>query len=254
MKNLMKTIIWVVVLATFLAGGISIVQLYVTRHSLQVQLEKERKEFEAIIDRLTDRTRRAQLVVDSQVINGSNKVVSTTLLWQEYTVGPGGEQEPMPIQKFTIPGDTPHIDALVLKFQDNYVEEGDLLRGKTLAFFRRIYGESQPPDEGASLLGPGNVPMVLVNKYGQPPNQFVTDLWNHVWDLIDNQKLAQSEGLDVVQGTDVYKPVAPGKLYTIYVPSDGSGLDFVEEIGESDLVQDMLKQASEAESQAAPSP
>jgi hypothetical protein len=246
MKNLLKTIIWVVALATLLAGMVSIAEIYITRHSLQVQLEKERQEFMAIISRLTGRERRADMVVEHQETNGFNQVVSTTLLWEEYTIGPDGEEEKMPILKITIPGDTPHVDALILKFQDNYVEEGDLLRGKTLAFFRRIYGESEAPDEGTSLLGPNNVPYVLCNKYSQP-NQFELNLWNHIWDLIENQKLAQSEGLDVAQGDAVYKPVVPGRLYTIYVPNDGSGLQFGEEPGESDVVQTMLKQASESE-------
>ena len=242
------------VVATLVAGGVSLVQVYVTRHSLQVQLEKQRKEFEDIIDRLTGRTRRAQLVVDSQVVDGSSQVESTTLLWQEYTVGPQGEPEAMPIQKFTIPGDTPHIDALTIKFQDSYVEEGDLLKGKTLVFFRRIYGDSQAPDQGASLLGPDNVPLVLLGNDGQPPNHFLTEMWNNIWQLIDNQKFAESQGVDVAEGSVAYKQVVPGKLYSIFAPNDGSGLDFVEEIGESDLVQAMLKQADESESQTPSTP
>ncbi len=242
MQRFFKMVIAVVILATIGSLAINITQHYFARRDEILRLKRQRAELRQIIERLTGRTRRAELIVDGQVRGPDNKVVQTTLLWQEFTVGPNGRQIPMPLRKFTIPGDTPYIDALVLQFSDKYVEKGDLLRGKSIAFFRRIFSSRESPDQGASLLSKHGIPRVLEHRYGKP-NKFLTRLWRNIWPLLKHPHLGKKMGLAVVQGEAHYRPVRPGKLYVIYVRNDG-GLEFTEQPGESDLVKRLAKEAS----------
>ncbi len=212
------------------------------RQSRIAQLQRERLQLREVIQRLTGRSRRAQLVVAGQTINGFGKVLRTHLLWQEFTIGPHGNQTPLPVRKFTIPGNIVHVDAFVLKFQDKYVEEGNVLRGKSLALFRRIYGESQAPDKAIPLAVKGAVPLAYRAKLNRT-NSFERQLWTNIWQLMDHPKMAAKQGLDVVQGQDVYRPVFPGKLYEIDLQNDG-GLEFRQREGESALVHNMLIQAA----------
>ena len=250
MQRFFKMVIAVVILATLGSLAINITQHYMARHDEILQLKRQQAELRQIISRLTGRTRRAELIVDGQVRGANNKVVQTTLLWQEFTIGPHGHQIPMPLRTFTIPGDTPYIDAIVLKFKDKYVEEGNLLKGKSIAFFRRVFSNKEAPDQGVSLLGKHGIPRVLEHRYGRP-NKFLMELWRKIWPLLKHPSLGKKMGLEVVQGEAHYRPVRPGKLYVIYVRNDG-GLEFTEQPGESDLVKQLAKQASEERSRNLP--
>ncbi len=242
MQRFFKMVIAVVILATAGSLAINITQHYMARRDEILRLKRQRTELRQIISRLTGQTRRAELIVDGQVRGPNNQVLQTTLLWQEFTVGPHGRQIAMPLEKFTIPGDTPYIDALVLQFDNTYVEKGDLLRGKSIAFFRRIFSSREAPDAGVSLLSKHGIPRVLEHRYGKP-NRFLVGLWRNIWPLLKHPHLGKKMGLSVVQGEAHYRPVRPGKLYVVYVKNDG-GLEFAEQPGESDLVKRLAKEAS----------
>ena len=60
---------------------------------------------------------------------------------------------------FQIKGDQVYIDAWLIKFNDEFIEGGnDPLRSASLYLFRRIFGESQQPNEGFPLDAPGESP------------------------------------------------------------------------------------------------
>jgi hypothetical protein len=242
MKRFFTRVLWILILTIFIALALSLTHYIISRQSQLARLLRQRDHLRKVIDRLTGRTRRAELLVDGQVISGTGKVLQTTLLWREFTVGPHGRPLPLPMKKIIIPGHTPFVDGFVLKFQDKYVENGDLLRGKSLAFFRCIYANQQSPDQGTSLYGPDGVPLVLTNKNGHP-NGLERQLWNRIATLMRHPRQCPKFGLQLVQQQAVSLPVRPGKLYEIYLQNDG-GLEFVQKLGGSTLVRQLLKQAS----------
>ncbi len=250
MEKFVKRIFLFVVLVIVTAMALDLGFYLIHRQSQLAELQREKKELEAVITRLTGRTRRAEMAVYGQQIDGRGRVLNTTLIWREYTIGPDGDDAPLPMKLITVPGNIPHVDAIVLKFQDQFVEENDVLRGKSLAIFRRLYGDTQAPTDGNYLTAPGDVPDALRCRTGAVTT-LERSLWSHIWDLMSNTKLAKDEGLDVVQGEDVYKPVTPGKLYVIYLQNDG-GLEFTERDDESAVVDDMLHSADKANSTVAP--
>ena len=252
MRRFLKAMLAVVILATMVTLGVDVSYYMLSRQARMEKLQQERDHLQRVINRLTGKTRRAELVVDGQVLNGRGQVLQTTLLWREFTIGRGGKEVALPMRKITIAGDMPHVDGIVLKFQNKYVEDGDLLRGKSLVFFRSIYGNSQAPDQGVSLLGRGGVPAVLLGPHNRR-NIFAQSLWNKIWQLLKHPLLAKKEGLDVVQGEAVYRPVKRGRLYVIYLRNDG-GPEFTVAPGESSLVDELLNQASQAHSRVSGSP
>ncbi len=242
MKRFFTKVLWILILAIFIALAISLTHYLISRQSELARLLRQRAQLRNIIDRLTGRTRRAELLVDGQIISGTGKVLQTTLLWREFTIGADGKPVPLPMKKIVIPGRTPFVDGFVLKFQDKYVESGNLLRGKSLAFFRCIYANRQAPADGTSLYGPDGVPLVLSNKDGHP-NALERHLWTHLSTLMQHPRECPNFGLQLVQQQAVSLPVRPGKLYEIYLQNDG-GLEFVQKLGGSSLVRQLLKQAS----------
>lgn len=242
MPRFVRMLFFAIVLAGLGTLAVNITTYFSQRQSRIAQLQRERTQLREVIQRLTGRSRRAELVVAGQTINGFGKVLRTHLLWQEFTIGPNGQQTPLPVRKFTIPGNIVHVDAFVLKFQDKYVEQGDVLRGKSLALFRRIYGESQAPDHAIPLVAKGTVPRAYRIKLNRT-NSFERRLWRNIWQLMDHPKMAAKQGLDVVQGQDVYRPVFRGKLYQIDLQNDG-GLEFRQREGQSALVHNMLSRAA----------
>ncbi len=248
----LKSLLWLIILASVATLGVTVTLHVLSQRAALARLRAERAALQTMINRLTGTTRRAYLVVDGQVRNAAHQVVRTTLLWQEYTVGPHGQRIPLPIRKITIPGYIPHVDGIVVHFPAKFVEEGNLLRGKSLAFFRRIYGDTEAPVDGASLLGRGGVPMVLESRVGHP-NPLERTLWQHIWQLLKSPSLASQYGVSFVQGEGPYRPVYPGHLYEILLANDG-GLEFREKSGESGLVRHMLKLASQERSHQEPAP
>jgi hypothetical protein len=252
MRQFLKRVIVLVVVTTIMATGINLAMYFTSRNARILQLERERKHLQQVISRLTGKRRMAELVVDGQVINGKKQVLKTTLLWEEFVTGSDGHRVGLPVKKIVIPGDTPYVDGYVLKFQDKFVEDGDLLRGKSLAFFRRIFSDRQSPNSGSSLLDSHGVPRCLDRKDGQP-DTYTLKLWQHIDQLMAHPIAAKKMGLDIVQGQAVYRPVKPGRLYVIYLQNDG-GLEFTQQAGESSLINRLLKQANQGALRAATNP
>ena len=102
------------------------------------ELERQRQQLTQVIERLNLERRVAQVDVLQQHRDVTGRVVQTIIRLTEI----GRDGEPLPAQVFGIPSEVPHFDALVIKFEDDYVARGDPLRGQSLALFRRVYGEA----------------------------------------------------------------------------------------------------------------
>jgi hypothetical protein len=66
----------------------------------------------------------------------------------------------LPPRFFTIKGNVAHIDAMVIKFEQDFIKKGDPLRGHSLVLFHRLYGDYQAPVEGFMIDMPGKPPEV----------------------------------------------------------------------------------------------
>jgi hypothetical protein len=184
------------------------------------RLRREREELVAVVQRLRLERRVADVEVLEQQTDNAGQVLRTTLKLTEI----GRDATPLPAQVFDIPGRVPHFDALVIKFQDNYVERGDPLRGASLALFRRVYGESQAPEDGYWLGRPGDVPDVY--RVSPTPSKLEVGLWNDFWQYATDPARAAVAGVRVAQGEAVYAPMTSGQCWRLTLEVDG-GLNLV---------------------------
>jgi hypothetical protein len=178
------------------------------------EAKQKTEQLKQVVRRLEAERRVADVIVTGQEIEGG--VQKTTLLFVEYA----RDGSTLPARRFTIDGNVAHIDAIVVKFDRDFVRDDDPLRGHSLALFTRLYGENQPPDKGFRIDPPGETPNVY-----RAPDPYVTDfereLWADFWRLADDEAYRKSRGVRVAQGEGVWVPFHPDKLYTLTLDADG---------------------------------
>src|SRR5439155_3330147 len=152
------------------------------------KLADEKRELQQVVSRLSSEKRVADVLVSRQEKN-ANGVLETTLLFVEYDRA----GQPLPAKSFVIEGDTAHIDAMVIKFEHDYVAKNDPLRGHSIALFTRIYGDHQSPADAAIIDTPGKIPEVYRGASPQI-SEFEMKLWNDFWKLYEDEAYRQSKG------------------------------------------------------------
>lgn len=178
------------------------------------KLEEDKKQLQQIVQRLEGERRVADVLVSRrEVIDG---VTQTTLLFVEYDKAGNA----LPAKSFVINGTSAHIDAMVIKFDHDFVAQNDPLRGHSIALFTKIYGENQSPAQAAPIDVPGSIPDIY---RGADPRitEFETKLWKDFWKLYEDQSYRASMGVRALGGHGVWGPFEQGKLYTLTLESDG---------------------------------
>jgi hypothetical protein len=142
--------------------------------------------------------------------------VRTTVRFTE--LGPDGA--PLaPGQELTIEGRTLYVEALVIQFEDRYVEQGDSLRGTSLCFFKRLFGENQSPSAGPALDTAGQQPLAYGgDTTGDPVHRA---LWQRFWDYANDPALARELGVRALQGEAPFIEARPGKTYRLELRASG---------------------------------
>jgi hypothetical protein len=221
LRNLAK-ILW---LSLLLVVGLVGVYIYREQFSAQrhlARLEEEKRTLSKIITRLTSDKRVAEVLVTRQSTDEQG-VLKTDLLFVEY--GPDGNA--LPAKQFTVEGKNVHVDALVIKFEHDFVKAEDPLRGHSLALFKSIYGDRQAPATAPAIDTPGKIPAFY---RGTDPvvSDFETELWSNFWRLADDENYRKAKGVRVAQGEAVFLPFQPDRLYTIKLETNG-GLNMTSE-------------------------
>ena len=187
------------------------------RDTTAAQLDESKQRVEQlkqVVRRLEAERRVADVIVTEQkTVDG---VLKTTLLFVEYA----RDGSTLPARRFTIDGNVAHVDAMVVKFDRDFVQQDDPLRGHSLALFTRLYGENQPPEKGFRIDMPGEIPDAY---RGADPyvTEFERELWANFWKLADDETYRKAKGVRVAQGEGVWVPFHPDKLYTVTLDSDG---------------------------------
>lgn len=179
------------------------------------RLEQKNQMLEQVVKRLGDEKRVAELLVTEQKTDtGGN--LQTTLLFVEYTRG----GESLPPKVFTIEGKLAHVDAMVIKFDQHFVAEGDPLRGHSIALFTKIYGDKQSPTNAFNIDDPGKVPDIY-NDADPKLASFEQSLWNDFWRLAADEDFRKERGVRVAMGQGVWGMFEPARLYRVTLEADG---------------------------------
>ncbi len=184
--------------------------------------EQRRRELAQVVERLNVESRLAYVDILQQHTDLAGEVVQTVLRFTELD----RNGEPLSPQVIGVAGAIPHFDALVVKFDKDYVARGDALRGQSLALFRRVYGETQAPESGYWLSTPGAPPDVY--RVNPKPSDFERELWAEFWSYATDPAKARSAGVRVAQGEAVYAPVRPGERWVLTLDAAG-GLNLIKQ-------------------------
>ena len=222
--NLTRTLIKLVVLSALVVAGSYGIVFYRDHYSADheiAQLQIEKHQLQQVVKRLSDEHRVADVLVTGRSQTPAG--VKTTLLFVEYAK----DGSTLPPKSFTIDGDEVHIDAMVIKFDHGFVEQGDAMRGHSIALFTRLYGSTQSPDHAFPIDTPGKIPDYY---RGDDPvvTSFEQELWQNFWKLADDPAYAKEKGVRIANGQGLWGPFAPDKLYTITLES-GGGLNLTSE-------------------------
>jgi hypothetical protein len=184
-------------------------------------LERQRFELQRAVQRLSGEDRVAEVHVIDQVLAGqlvNGKPAERDATTIEF-IEIDRQGHPIPGRRFVISDRIVHFDALVIKFDPQDVAGGDPLRGKSLALFRRIYGESQTPAEGFRIDPENDVPDVY--RVQPAPTPFERQLWSRFWEYARNPDLAARDRVRVAQGESVYEPMVKGDIWTLTLQNNG---------------------------------
>lgn len=177
--------------------------------------EQQVEKLNDVIGRLEAERRVADLIVAEQ--SRTDGVLHTRLIMVEYDRA----ARPLPPRAFEVVGDQVHVDALVIKFDNDLVRADHPMRGRALLLFEKLYGDAQPPAQAARIDPVGGVPGIYRDV---DPNvsTFEQKLWHQFWQLADDPALRQQLGVKVAHGAGVFAPFKPGIRYTVTLAADGN--------------------------------
>lgn len=124
-----------------------------------------------------------------------------------------------PSVECTLAGTRVYVEALVIKFEDGYVERGEALRGTSVCLFQRLFGDEQKPVDGTPLDAAGQLPLAYGSEEG--PDPFFTDLWRRFWDYAHDRTAAAAAGVRVMHGEAPFVEARAGHSYRVELRASG---------------------------------
>lgn len=138
-------------------------------------------------------------------------------------LSPNGQPISQP-KRFELPGEQVYIDNWIIKFDDKYVEQGDVQRGTSLCLFKRVFTDQVKPADGVSLDEVGMRPQAYGR--GGKMSEFEQELWKDFWQFANDPDKAQSKGIRAANGEAISVKAVPGKSYELELRASG-GLSLV---------------------------
>lgn len=180
------------------------------------ELQRENQRLNTALRLLKVDHRVAQIDVLSQEGSAEKGDLATHFTFVELD----GEGNPLEQpRQFRVAGDMVYIESWVVKFGDEYVEQGDPLRSTSLCLFRRVFGEAQRPVDGYRLDRDGTQPTAY--RTGHEPSELEKEIWSRFWELANDPGEAQKLGVRVVHGEAPFQKVVPGKRYKVLLRASG---------------------------------
>lgn len=175
-----------------------------------------------VADRLDMERRLARIIVTGQKRNEQGQLVTDLLFFE---VGRDGEE--LAPKAFTVVGDEIRVGGRIVKFDKDFVREGDPLRGKAILLWDRIYGSATAPENAPMIDPEGDAPRVY---RGDPAAtgldatraRFEAELWDNFWELARNPELAKARGVRAMHGVEGYAPFEPDYVYELTLENNGA--------------------------------
>ncbi len=179
------------------------------------ELEVEVDRVQTAIRLLKLHRRLARIEVLDQT-TGDDGSIRTNIRFTE--VGDDGQQLGEPAE-LAIDGDRIYVEYLVVKFDDQYVEQADIERGTAICLLERIFGEKQEPGEGFVIDKVGSRP----NSYarGSETSEFEQQIWDDFWTIANDRDKAAQLGIRATHAQAPSIRMKPGATYELDLRATG---------------------------------
>ncbi len=121
--------------------------------------------------------------------------------------------------EYEIAGDIAYFEALIIKFDDDFVAANDLLKGSSLLLFRRIFGEYQAPSDGFPLDTVGQFPPSYSPEHKNA--DFHRDLWARFWEYALDPGVVRESGVRAMHGEAPFIKLEPNRSFELELRSSG---------------------------------
>lgn len=209
-----KIIVAVIVLAAIAVAAVLGLSFYFTSSSIHSLLTENHKLNKAIHN-LTEEQQIGFATLKSRSRNELGQVESLVRFVQ---TAPGKPDEVVSEEFFVVEGEVIHFDALIVKFSDDYVKDG---QGRALYLWRRIHGEAEAPAEGDLIQTPGEAPerYNAITQSLKLKNQPI--FWEAIWDLANDPAQLSEYGIKAVFGNAIYTKMEADKVYIFKISPTG---------------------------------
>jgi len=178
------------------------------------ELLTENKQLKQAISNLTEEEQIGYAKVISQ--RNEDGRVLTTIRFVETA---RGDKTKVILQKeYTIEGDVVHFDAVVVKFDDKMVADGE---SRALYLWRRVYGEKMAPGDGFLIEEPGVEPKRYSGLLEALPIKHRELFWSAIWDLANDPNKLHEHGIKAIYGSVMYQTLREGLIYVFKISPTG---------------------------------
>lgn len=181
--------------------------------------EKEKQRLATSLKLLKIDRRMANIKVLEKGLTESGEPFMDVAFWE---VDSAGEMIGQP-KPFRLRGEKLYLDSWIVKFEDQYVEQGDPLRQASLCVFKGIWGELDGPVNSYSLdresMTSSNPPGI----YNQPAttNEFEANIWKDFWSVANDPIKQKELGIRANHGQVNYVAVEKDAIYQVELRSSG---------------------------------
>ena len=176
---------------------------------------EENRILRQVVERLSADSRIAEVLVTESRYEEATKQVETTIKFLEYDAS----GKPLAPRYMTFHGNIIQFQALVIRFQDQFVQGGDKLRGKSAYLFLRAFVLDGPNTQVFSLATTYDVPDGYKIPGGK--TEFEAKLWESFWRYALDPKARERSGIKNAQIEAPGSMFVPGTIYTIRIEHDG---------------------------------
>ena len=180
-----------------------------------MQKFEENRVLKQIIERLSAESRIAEVLVTQSTFNETTRKIETTIKFLEYDA----LNHPLPAKYLTFEGTIIQFQALVIRFQDKWIEAGDKLRGKSAYIFLRAFVLENEKPQIFNLTEANQIP----DGYKVPgvKTPFEEKLWLGFWKYALDPTARDRMGIKNAQIEAPGSMFLPGSIYTIKIEHDG---------------------------------
>jgi len=175
----------------------------------------EKTIFNQIIARLKADSRTAEVMVTKVEYDQALNKNFTTIKFLEYD----SNGKPLDPKYFTFSGNIIQFQALVIRFNDDFVERGDKLRGKSAYIFWKVFMLNGPSTEEFIITPLNSVPTGY--KIPGMKDYFERNLWRSFWRYALDRKHAGQHGIKNAQIEAPGTAFVPGTIYTLKIEHNG---------------------------------